>query len=234
MKAKPRDKVKLVSSMDGLHLEDITPERAADLLSQKASNRSLSETMVARYASDIAMGRWKVTGDTVKIDKKGKLIDGQHRLAAVIAAGIPIKTYVVYGIESAAMDVMDSGKKRTPGDMLHILGYKSTHRLAAIARWLITIKYDLTNTKTRSFKPTNTEIRDIVERHPGLQDTCRHVEGAKGVTQSLLGAVHYIGSAILDDTETADAFYAAGESGSELGFYTLDLLCGRSFSQKSK
>jgi hypothetical protein len=78
--------------------------------------------LVARYAREIAAGRWKPNGETIKFTMDGVLLDGQHRLAAVALAGVGIETTVVWGLDPDCFDTIDSGRPRSAADMLAIQG----------------------------------------------------------------------------------------------------------------
>lgn len=193
-------------------IETVTPEDAEKWLAHRESNRSIGKKMVERYANEIREGNWLVTGDAIRFAKNGKLIDGQHRLAAIIEANTPIETWVIRGLDIETMAVMDSGKKRMPAHELTRLGYKNTHMLAAAARWLLTIKYGYADSGTRSFHPTTIEIKKLVKKHPGLEESTAAGSGPgmrrpQGIMPSLLCAIHYIGTHMLDKEEEADAFF---------------------------
>ena len=64
----------------------------------------------------------------------GKLLDGQHRLHAVIEAGLPIQSVVVYGMDDEAFRTMDTGKARTGGDTLSVTGVGNHNHIAAAIR----------------------------------------------------------------------------------------------------
>lgn len=102
---------------------EFTPKLASWLLqnrSDPAKNRRLSSDRVARYASDMAAGRWVLNGETVKIGAAGVLIDAHHRMSACVRAGKPFSSHVVFGIEPPAMRTVDQGKSRTLEDVFRI------------------------------------------------------------------------------------------------------------------
>ena len=77
----------------------VTPEMAAKWLREdpgKRHKQSVSQAHVDRIAAMIKRDGWKFNGDTIKFLKDGTIIDGYHRLAAVIAANKPIETFIVY------------------------------------------------------------------------------------------------------------------------------------------
>ena len=115
----------------------VTPKHAARLLSNNTGNRRLDNNRVRRYANEIVKGQWKTTGDTIKLGRDGRLLDGQHRLAAIVEANTPVTLAVADGIDHDVFDVLDSGKNRTIGDVFNIAGVKSANVTAAVSRMLI-------------------------------------------------------------------------------------------------
>lgn len=74
----------------------VTPEMADELLAlNDEKNRRLSRHTVEKYAEDMSSGRWGRTNTNpigVMVDDNGRivsLLDGQHRLAAVVMSGVP-------------------------------------------------------------------------------------------------------------------------------------------------
>lgn len=104
------------------NVEVITPEMAETIIENnkrlfKETNgnkqRNVRWKTVDGYAKDMLEGRWKENGETIKFDKEGRLMDGQHRIWAVIKSGVPTEFLVVRGIENSAMDTIDVGLKRS-------------------------------------------------------------------------------------------------------------------------
>lgn len=111
--------------------EVVTPEIAAQILNAAGPNRPLSEKLVNAYALEMKNGRWHQTGEPIKLDKHGHLIDGQHRLNAIVRSQSTLNLLVVRGLDFESQDLMDSGRKRSLGDQLAMRGYTSTNSLAA-------------------------------------------------------------------------------------------------------
>jgi len=120
-------------------VELINPAKAEELLKQNTSNRRLNDAVVAHYANQMSNGTWPFTGHPIVIGISGRLLDGQHRLKAIIKANVSMPMLVVRGIENEAdaFDAIDTGKLRSSGDVLSAKGYKQSHALAAIARVII-------------------------------------------------------------------------------------------------
>lgn len=111
------------NAMTNLRIEytEITPEIAAEMLRKNvANNRSLMATTVAKYANLMSKGQWDTqTGDTIKISKDGFVIDGQHRLHAVVKSGITIHSFIAYGLDVESFRNIDVGQSRKLSDALH-------------------------------------------------------------------------------------------------------------------
>ena len=96
-----------------MKVEKVTPERAAHYLKRNVDNyRKISKAKVAQYAAEMKAGKWQLNGEGIMFDEEGKLKNGQHRLAAVIAAGIPVKMIIVTGVGND-VTIYDVGSMRT-------------------------------------------------------------------------------------------------------------------------
>lgn len=115
-------------------VETITPEIAKTMLGENVNNRRISRDNVNLFAREIRNGEWRFNGEAIKFGKDGRLLDGQHRLLAVIAADKPLTTLVIRGLEDETQQTMDSGKTRTLGDVLTLRGEKNSTQLASLAR----------------------------------------------------------------------------------------------------
>ena len=115
-------------------MQTITPAKAADMLDANITNRPLAKSTVRAFAEAMERGDWLVTHQGIAFDSDGVLVDGQHRLAAIIEADVPVDMTVFTDVEPDTFDVLDTGKRRTAADVLAIEGEKSTTLLAAMVR----------------------------------------------------------------------------------------------------
>ncbi len=115
----------------------VTPSIAEKMLGKNVRNRHISARIVEKYRRAMAAGEWTVTGEAIKFAANGDLLDGQHRLSAVVESGSTIPMMVVKGLPSSSQDVMDTGRARTVADQLGIGGYTDVAMLAAVARVVI-------------------------------------------------------------------------------------------------
>lgn len=134
--------------LGGLYCEVIkfTPELAELILKNLGSNnRPLRSRAVAKYAEFMVNDDWTLTGETIAFSDRERLRNGQHRLAACIRAGVPFETLVVFGIDDKAFDVIDSGTKRTGGDVFATAGVPYYAITGKAMRWLRIMAADPTS-----------------------------------------------------------------------------------------
>ena len=121
-----------------INIEEITPEKAAMYLALNTQNRRLRNKRVSLYADQMVRGQWMETGDPIRFSVSGKLLDGQHRLSAILAANITIKALVVREIPDESFRVLDSGLTRSPADSLGTDTVQAVNKAAAIRLlWVI-------------------------------------------------------------------------------------------------
>jgi hypothetical protein len=91
----------------------ITPSYAASLLGAlDPRQRPVSKGHIARLASDMRAGRFAPNPDPIVVTDAGLLVNGQHRLRAVIEADVSVYMMVSYGWGPEVYDVMDAGMRR--------------------------------------------------------------------------------------------------------------------------
>lgn len=98
-------------------VETISPNTAITYLKNAGKNRKLSEKKVQDYAKQMTDGEWVLNGEPIIFGKSGNLIDGQHRLRAVIYSNATVQMLVVRGVNDEYFDSIDSGKSRTLFDV---------------------------------------------------------------------------------------------------------------------
>lgn len=172
-------------------LELITPEQAAVWLAVGGNNRPLVPAVVKQYAAAMREGRWRPNGETIKFARgTGHLMDGQHRCAACIDAKVAFYTYVLRNVDPDTFDTIDVGRKRTPGDILGIDGYRNAIVLASAVRWLRAIRSDVLTT---GLKMTADEIRLAVTMEPALSESASLCLSAKHIIGvGLIAALHFL------------------------------------------
>lgn len=181
--------------MTDIKVESITPEMAKAILKDRnPRNRAVRRRVVKQYAADMKNGKWQITGDPIRFDREGNLIDGQHRLNAVIEADTAIQTVVIHNLERSTQDVIDTGAKRSAGNVLQMRGMvKNTNAVATVAR--VGISYErghMKTTKTYLLETTHSEVLDWVEQnYTGLLETFNMSHKLSKYTRGSMGAIQY-------------------------------------------
>lgn len=215
-----RVRAKVVAMGPRFEQVTVTPEMAAEWLARNVNNRPLSQRVVGRYVRDMKEGRWELNGETVKFNRKGDLLDGQHRLAACIQAEVSFETLVVYGLPEESFATVDTGQMRGGKHVLAIEGEKNAALLAAtlghVYRWERGY-LDHQGHRNPEANPTNQDLLDTLERHPDVRrsvEVGQRAAVARSFTPSVAACLHYAFSQ--KDPLLADAFMEGLETGADL------------------
>lgn len=153
----------------------VTPELALKWLECNDYNRPLSKSFVATLAKAIERGEWQVTHQGIAFDEDGTLIDGQHRLAAIVKSGIPVDIMVTEGVPRRAFTVMDTGRKRTARDVLSLAKETNSTHLAAALRGLYLYKKGQgAQWSGASSQISNDQLLALLEEHPRMREAVAH------------------------------------------------------------
>lgn len=148
---------------------DVTPTTAKDWLTRNIEhNRNLKEHLIGGMARDMAEGKWRQNGAAIVFDDQGRLIDGQHRLNAIVKSGATIRMLVVANVHSQAFTTIDQGAKRTAADILHTLGEKDAAVLGS-AMQLIWRDLRSLDPFQGVYSPSMTEAADTVRQVPEVR-----------------------------------------------------------------
>lgn len=151
------------------NLEFITPEEAQQYLDRNTNNyRTPRFRHVNAIAADIKAGSFMFTNASIAFDVDGVLVDGQHRLQAVVKAGKGIYTLVVRGMPKGSSEnpAVDTGARRSVATHLGHKGFAKTATLASCARML----HGLHSGSLTHSSISDVAIAKIVENHPSIQE----------------------------------------------------------------
>ena len=205
-----------------IEVTEITPDMAKAWLDRGGRNRKVSERLVSRLAAAIRRGEWMLTGDSIKLDKAQQIIDGQHRLHAIIMAGIAVTSLVVRNVGDEAQNVIDTGRPRQASDVLAMHGVPSSIAMASTARLLMIHEhYGRINVSNRqvNLMLSNANILAYVQAH--LDELIHTVHLADGIRSAgLAGGSGLLGAAITllrrIDAEACEQFCEALQFGADL------------------
>lgn len=118
-------------TLDNTWVEEITPASAMAYLKKNRNNRPISRPTVDRFAQLMLASQWLITHQGLAFDTEGFLLDGQHRLCAIVKSGCTVSMRVTVDLPIEAMTAIDTGHKRTQGQILHMRGQKYASTWAA-------------------------------------------------------------------------------------------------------
>lgn len=189
---------------------EVTPQVAEEWLGTMANNRNVSEKNVEQFARDMRDGRWHMDGAPIRFNREGQLIDGQHRLLAVMQSEKPQRFLVVKGVPHAAMTTMDTGKTRSKADVLSIFDptLPNVNNLAATAvvhyRW----KKGVRGTALRNAPVSNDElIQHVVENQELLLEATRMGKRMTNHHPAFTGQAYSLCDALFQEFDAEDRAY---------------------------
>tara|TARA_R100000734_G_C3297923_1_gene88897 strand:- start:193 stop:1080 length:888 start_codon:yes stop_codon:yes gene_type:complete len=108
-------------------VEEVTPMVAEMLLQKNTNNyRKLSQPTVTKYANKMRQGEWDASACMIQIDTNDVLLNGQHRLHAVMQSGETIQSIIVTGASPDSRYRIDSHMPRRMKDHCECEAYKIT------------------------------------------------------------------------------------------------------------
>lgn len=114
----------------------VTPADASKLLERNSINRLLSPTRVNSLVAAIDRNGWLADANPIKIDEDDVLLDGQHRLHAIVKSGKPVTCLVATGVPSLSRLVVDTNRPRSFADFLRLNAVRSAGDAASVTRLL--------------------------------------------------------------------------------------------------
>ena len=181
------------TSISSVNEELITPEIATDILSQNSINRNIRLKHLAHMINAFRENRIKFNGETIKIAKSGRLLDGQHRLMACVKTGVSFKTLVVRNLEEDVFDTIDTGSKRSSSDALSIQGVKNPAVISGAIRWLLAFKSGNPMSYTNIYVDPQ-QVLTLASKYPNLQNSTHFASKLKYLVghPTMVAALHYV------------------------------------------
>jgi hypothetical protein len=206
--------------------EHINRLAATNLLENMATNRSVSVARVRVLANAMAEGEWDENeGSPIRIGDTGQLIDGQHRLQAVVTSDTEWDFIVLRDVPMDTMPVIDTGKTRSLTDVLTMQGEHHCTTISSAIHYLH--GYSKTGIVRVSGWNSTIPMMSILQGlqylkdHPGIREAAaigsvirKHLRGGGG----RWAALYYLLSTI--SKEDADYFIERVLKGDELGEYS--------------
>jgi hypothetical protein len=195
----------------------VTPSMARMWLEKNhMRQRNVLPTHVNHLAQQMAAGQWQLNGEPVIFDEDGNVIDGQHRLYAIIQSGTEQMMLVVSGIESRAFLTINTGRSRTAANVLAINGIKNFSLIATVVTGVWNYRRALTTNEGKggslnsTARPSRQDVLEEYEKNAEdyqhaahLAMKCKHLVGP-GPTAIVAALAIIDGS---QDTEVVNMFF---------------------------
>lgn len=175
-------------------VKTINPQLAKEILRKAAKNRWLSPSRITRYTQAIVRGEW-VVAQPLAFDQNKRMLDGRHRLKAVIEANQPVEFLIVEGYDpDTVFGVFDGGGERKLQHWLQIQGEACPEVLAAV---IVLAARDeagiIPTTSGQGFTLTAIEGLEFLETHPKVRTSVNKGPGTSNVlaSRALCCFAHY-------------------------------------------
>lgn len=184
-----------------MHKETITPELAKEYLSLAKANRPIHPSVVDKYAKEMSAGKFlELAPDApIAFDTDGNLINGQHRLAAIVKSGVTLTMWVSTNNDPDSFAVIDGGMNRRASDLLSVIHKKETGsyaqsagRACSVARAMIA---GIRDTKTDKVTVANYAHNhfDMIHRYINLTKKKTNPAWSGGTCAAFVKAAVYFG-----------------------------------------
>lgn len=211
-----KTKVETAQKNPSALFEIVTPNMAAEWLRNNPINRKVSAATVDIYAMQIKNGEWQLNGESIKIAEDNTLLDGQHRLSAIVKANIPVKMMVIRNLPKETIKTFDTGRLRSNADNLKIHGFqKDPATVAAAIRLINDFGKDGVYTDWGQ-RLTPTQALYFLDNNPGIIHSVERIPFGtmRLMPRSISVGLHYMFSQY--DRVKADVFFQQLFSGANL------------------
>jgi len=167
---------------------NINPDLAAAWLDKNENNRPINWNYVAQLARDMKAGRWRLTHQGIAFDTQGRLIDGQHRLWAVIEADVTVPMRVFFNEPAENIVHIDGNCPRQAAHRITLARTLGTVRADELA----TLRAMLAGVSLATKRRTLHEEMELLETHrPAVLFAHEQLPGTRpaGIANSMTRAV---------------------------------------------
>jgi hypothetical protein len=173
---------------------EVSPELASQWLSENNShNRKLVEAHVERLAHEMKAGRWQLTHQGIAFSTKGVLLDGQHRLWAIVMSETTVPMRVFLNQPEETLGAIDSIRARTNDEIITLAGGLGTVTRVELA----TLRAMIAGLNNCERRLPGEEARLLAEHRKAIQfaheilPAARFRGIANAVTRSVLARASY-------------------------------------------
>lgn len=210
----------------------VTPEVARHWLRYNYRNRTQREAGKKDYSADMRTGNFDINGATVSFTRPHRegedelvptgavaVLDGQHRLESCAASGSSFVTYVAYGLAPRVRHTVDTGIKRSFGDVLHMRGERNSIITASVVQRCYSWEQGNQHLNMKKGGKTHSLLLDFFLKHPEINRSVdiavrAYVDFEESTRQplrrSVVGLAHWLFMGV-DETVAPEFFARVGD-----------------------
>lgn len=178
-------------------LEAIAGTTASEYLARNTKlNRNQSQSRIDEMSETILAGEWLLTHQGIAFDPDGTLLDGQHRMAAIVKASktnpsISVQMWVYRGLPRPAMLPCDTGGGRKPGDACKMeeIPLINARSVPAVAKRMMLSVNASGKIRRKQFIDFITQHREAIEF--SLQNSSSKVLGSNAAVRAPIARAWY-------------------------------------------
>lgn len=169
----------------------VHPAMAEAWLAARHPNRRMLAKRVDELAALMRQDGWHLNGEPLIFDQDGILLDGQHRLSALVQVGKPVPFLIVRGVRMDAQATLGQALQRSRADILAMHQQTNTKTLAGALAVLWRYDHGLMLAPKRSFAAQHT--LEVLLRYPNLTASLSWGMSTRKFLPAAMGsAVHYL------------------------------------------
>lgn len=145
---------------------DVTPTMAQKWLNQNTDNRRIRPRYVEKLAEMMKRGEFILTHQGIAIAPGGRLLDGQHRLLAVVESNATVTMLVNTDVGEETFAYTDTGERRSFSDIFGV-----TVKDAAVSSYVVKILFHQPSVvqQCRVHEITSPVFRRLIEFCPTIK-----------------------------------------------------------------
>lgn len=196
----------------------VTSPMAQVMLSRNTRNRRPRASDITYYGNAMNEGAWLLTHQPIAFDVNGVLIDGQQRLGGIVESGVAADLFIMCGMPPESFEVVDTHRKRTAADMLHVQGETQETRLAAVCRllWM----FDTDPQGEWRNRVSNRTVSKTLEANPQLREAINRAypiaKATRGNHTAMSVGVYLLWRAMSPEHSQVLAFLDGVETGADM------------------
>lgn len=175
----------------------VTPELAEEILAiRNPYNRPIRDGAAEKISREMLSGEYRSdNGEALIFDQNGDLLDGQHRLWAVILSKMTFKFWATFNVKTEVLPTIGGHVTRSAADVMAMMGKDYAKDTALVLKLIHKHKSGLIYTSGGRAEASNSQVAALDAEHPGVSNSIKYIRGLKPprfIPAVFLMFLHYI------------------------------------------